>query len=612
MKRYFQLLPALFSCTVCFSAYGTAITQTTGDIHVQFHLVDNDGEGQPLQDYEFETTDKFISQSTSNIEIGVVANEKTLTLFGSDQNLRMDAESPGADFLNGAALTPNDIWFSVGPAPFVRSGIIGFGTYQDFDYVPPGEAMDISLVTQQNIFYVAGENGIYKYDVNFEIIAANEDTANLRRCFTDTAGSRVLATDTETGIAFQYDSDLEVVHVYAEQGQRVVSAQFSINPVDGLAKAAVILGIGQIEVSPIGPIVVDIYDPATNALIASIPFPDDFTNTESVDPDMALEAGGHRAFVTVPSANIVVVVDLDTYEIANAFELDYTPTSIVAAADPAPTAMLDLQIEGMTVVLNASRSTSRFGEIAAYKWDFGDSTTAITTEPITEHEYEEVGEYTLTLTVVNTLGTSIIQTFNGHQLVNNGGSSAQTSQIIVIESNDVVAKFDVVHQDCGKLHFDASASSSTSGEILSYHWNFGNGQCKTCYAPKVSYVYPIPGTYTVTLTVKTSDSSAETSKTVEADGAVNPPKNLEGEQIFRHGKVVNVLTWDPPCKCPQPQEYRIYRDRRRTQYVATVKASDKLEYVDQVDDPGIYTYCIVAVDCACNQSEAACVTIQPL
>jgi PKD repeat protein len=81
---------------------------------------------------------------------------------------------------------------------------------------------------------------------------------------------------------------------------------------------------------------------------------------------------------------------------------------IVTVVLPPPVASFSWQPKtpyvGDTVVFDASASYDPDGTIVSYYWDFGDGTTANTTEPIIEHTYSQTNTCTVTLTVTDNDG----------------------------------------------------------------------------------------------------------------------------------------------------------------------------------------------------------------
>lgn len=58
----------------------------------------------------------------------------------------------------------------------------------------------------------------------------------------------------------------------------------------------------------------------------------------------------------------------------------------------------------MAVAFDASASSSAFGTIVSYAWDFGDSTTQTTTETQLSKTYAAGGSYTVTLEITDNKG----------------------------------------------------------------------------------------------------------------------------------------------------------------------------------------------------------------
>lgn len=141
--------------------------------------------------------------------------------------------------------------------------------------------------------------------------------------------------------------------------------------------------------------------------------------------------------------------------------------------------------------------TSQCFNTSTYQWLFGDEalprinpvppSEIITPNPL--HTYEWAGLYTVTLTGAR------------------GGFNSSRTRIdyINVIAPQIVADFDAVPADgiASDTNFDFTNNSSiindpTKNPYLSYLWQFGDGNTSTDLNP--SYVYPNPGTYTVTLT----------------------------------------------------------------------------------------------------------------
>ena len=169
------------------------------------------------------------------------------------------------------------------------------------------------------------------------------------------------------------------------------------------------------------------------------------------------------------------------------------------------TANPDSGLPPLTVHFDASQSEPSTGEtIVSYSWDFDDTggeTWGSDIQPY--HKFDQVGQYEVTLTVVDTSGVS--------------GIRSQTVQV----QNPLTATFSMPGFTPGStpktVVFNASASSNAFGVIESYEWDFGDPQSGSLnYAAgvSVSHEYMNDGYYIVTLTISESGYVARLKQSV--------------------------------------------------------------------------------------------------
>jgi PKD repeat protein len=168
---------------------------------------------------------------------------------------------------------------------------------------------------------------------------------------------------------------------------------------------------------------------------------------------------------------------------------------VVSAENRAP--VLDFPSEISTTLhvpvrLDASKANDRDGAIISHEWDFGDGATG--TGPVVEHRYEQIGTYSgrLVLTddgIPQPQKTAVDFTVN----VTGKANAAPVAQ----------AGEDIAGIAGESLAFDGSGSSDTDGSILSYAWDFGDGNRAT--GIETRHIYQFPGRYEVKLTVTDDD-----------------------------------------------------------------------------------------------------------
>lgn len=174
------------------------------------------------------------------------------------------------------------------------------------------------------------------------------------------------------------------------------------------------------------------------------------------------------------------------------------------------------------------------GHNLTFNWDFGDYTTA--TGAHVDHVFQQNGQTTVTLTATDPIG-----------------QSAQVSQSLNILFAAPTASFTSTSDAsyaCG-VDFDPSAST---GQSLSYAWDFGDGNTSSEYRPTENF--PRSGTYNVNLTVTDADNQTATdTQAVVVNCAAQPtasftsttdPSYTCGIDFDASGSTGNNLTysWD--------------------------------------------------------------------
>ena len=161
------------------------------------------------------------------------------------------------------------------------------------------------------------------------------------------------------------------------------------------------------------------------------------------------------------------------------------PTADFTYTPEEPTDVEDIKFD-------ASLSNDPEGNIENYTWDFGDGT--IKYGKVVYHRYEDNGQYTVKLSVKD----------------NKGATDSVSKQIIV--KNDPPKAMFTHFPDKPKIgeevQFNSSLSSDEDGNIVSWQWDFGDGNTSTEQNP--THVYLEEGTYNVTLTVTDDDGDTHT------------------------------------------------------------------------------------------------------
>jgi PKD repeat protein len=155
---------------------------------------------------------------------------------------------------------------------------------------------------------------------------------------------------------------------------------------------------------------------------------------------------------------------------------------VTIAAQPAPVAAFTYAVNGNTVNF-VDRST---GGPTSWSWSFGDGSPASALQnPV--HSYAAAGNYTVTLTVSNTNG------------------STNTSQVVTISKPQSSFTFSI----SGSV---VNFVDTSTGSPTSWAWTFGDGGTSTLQNP--AHTYAGAGSYVVSLTVSNALGSTQSNQTV--------------------------------------------------------------------------------------------------
>ena len=170
---------------------------------------------------------------------------------------------------------------------------------------------------------------------------------------------------------------------------------------------------------------------------------------------------------------------------------------------------------GVAITFDGSGSNDPDGTIVDYSWDFGDGTTGSGVMPT--HAYSANGSYTVTLTVTDDAGDT--------------GTDTTTATIGLGNLPPVADANGPYSSTFGvAVSFDGTGSSDPDGTIVSYEWDFGDGN--TGSGPAPSHTYAADRIYHVTLQV-TDDAgatdSAMTTATISPDEA---PPVVDDADVF--------------------------------------------------------------------------------
>ncbi len=145
------------------------------------------------------------------------------------------------------------------------------------------------------------------------------------------------------------------------------------------------------------------------------------------------------------------------------------------------------------VQFTVDASVTDIGAVTVFHWDFGDGASSTNQNP--SHTYSTTGNYEVTLIITDTLGLS--------------NSVSHEVELYPLPA----ANFQFIQTCLGDVTQFIDYSSCSSGYITTWEWDFGDGTTQTVNFPDdpdVEHIYTTSASFSVVLTVTTSDGCQNT------------------------------------------------------------------------------------------------------
>jgi len=156
------------------------------------------------------------------------------------------------------------------------------------------------------------------------------------------------------------------------------------------------------------------------------------------------------------------------------------------------TAAFTFSCSGMTCAFDASGSTDD-SAIVNYSWDYGDGN--IGSGVTANYTYAAAGTYTVTLTVTD--DTSAADSTSHAVTVSEPPANTPPTAFFTFSCNGLTCEFN-------------ASGSTDDGAIVSYSWDYGDGNTGSGMVPPLGHTYSTPDIYPVTLTVTDDDGAPDT------------------------------------------------------------------------------------------------------
>lgn len=149
------------------------------------------------------------------------------------------------------------------------------------------------------------------------------------------------------------------------------------------------------------------------------------------------------------------------------------------------------------IQINAEEYIEGDTTVVEYTWELGDGT--VVNDALLDHSYDNGGQYTVDLTVVDSEGNEDMTSF----------------QVIVDEPDVPLLEFDESFTVNEGEELELSANDYVNEEVTTYQWEMGDGT--TYDSESITHTYDSPGTFTIELTVGEGEESETDSAQIQVE-----------------------------------------------------------------------------------------------
>jgi len=436
-------------------------------------------------------------------ELALVVTPETLDFGAAETSLTLSVGKSGTGTVREVAISPIELWIEVdttriGELTGTQSVAVDVAR-ERFADLPLGEKVGQIIVSAPGVaaktIAVKAENALVVTITVDNATPEPEQTVN----FTGEAAFSGSAEDLQWTWYFGDETTEEPgsteqnpSHAYVEPGVYTVLLEVTTPEATGSRRLTISVGT-----PPVGPTAAFTRSVESPVVGQSIRFTDTSSAGSSAitewlwtfDADLGEAAPTSTAQHPVYTYTTPGVYDVTlTVTDANGLSDSAGPDEIVVGVE-LPTASFEavaLEVTPGQTVMFVDTSNAGSGTISHWSWTFGDGATSTVQNPT--HQYSELGQYDVSLTVSTEYGSDV---------------EAKTDYIRVIEAQTAppTAEFEVDRTRVlvGDTIQFTDRSVANIAPITVWLWDFGDGSASNAKNP--THAYAAPGLYTVSLAV---------------------------------------------------------------------------------------------------------------